>query len=101
MATPNRQNDEIDRLRTENKRLRDELKRLELLGRKNKPEPRAGQSLGRQSGVFIFSLLAVLLLFTGNILFWTGNTIVKTDRYVDAVEPLIRQEEVQKGISSY
>ncbi len=45
--------------------------------------------------------LAAALLFVGNLAFWTGNTVVNTDRYVAAVGPLIEKPEIQSAIANY
>ncbi len=100
MANRSQHAEELNHLRTENERLRSEHERLVLQisgGNKHGHQ----RNLGRKTGVVIFLILATLLLFAGNILFWTGNTIVKTDRYAKAVEPLIREEAIQTAISSY
>lgn len=55
----------------------------------------------RSAGAVFFVCLAVLLLFAGNLFFWTGNTIVNTDRYMQAVGPLISKPAVQTAIAQY
>jgi hypothetical protein len=45
--------------------------------------------------------LATVFLVLGNIFFWTGNTIVNTNRYVAAVGPLIEQPAIQDAMAQY
>jgi hypothetical protein len=92
--------EELAVLRAENRKLKAENSRLENLTAKNRAHKPAGNVL-RKIGVVFFLSLAVALLIVGNILFWTGNTVVKTDRYTAATAPIIRNSEVQKAVSSY
>jgi hypothetical protein len=97
---PNSQ--QISNLKAENRRLKEENERLrELAGTESVQKAKSGTGIIRKTGVIIFMALAVLLLIAGNLFFWAGNTIVKTDRYTDAVEPLISNAEIQSAISSY
>jgi chromosome condensin MukBEF MukE localization factor len=93
---------ELSALRMENRKLKAENKRLEdLTVNKAAKKPRMTKNLLRKTSVVFFLGLAVALLLVGNILFWTGNTIVKTDRYEEATAPIIRNSAVQTAISSY
>lgn len=55
----------------------------------------------RRAGVIVLVTFAVVLVMLGNVLFWAGNTVVKTDRYVATVSPVIQQPEVQKAMALY
>ncbi len=90
----------------ENQRLKSEIKHLaeenQRLREKIVPASATKNShFGRKVFATLFVIIAVTLLVVGNILFWAGNTVVKTDRYTDSVEPLIRQPAIQSAISSY
>lgn len=37
----------------------------------------------------------------GNIFFWAGNTVAKTDRYVETVTPLIEDATIQTAVATY
>ncbi len=50
-------------------------------------------------GAVLLLCFAVALLVAGNLLFWTGNTIVKNDRFVAATAPIIRNTNVQHAIA--
>ena len=43
----------------------------------------------------------MVLLITGNLLFWTGNTLVKTDRFTASVAPIIKNSAVQTAVADY
>lgn len=103
MANKSRPADDVASLKAENRRLKEENARLNRLVANSDTAgtPRQRKSFSRSTGVFLLSLLAVLVLFAGNIFFWTGNAIVKNNRFVDATAPLIREEKVQTAISSY
>ncbi len=65
------------------------------------PQPQR-HPFGWRKPVMWFSLaLATALLVTGNLVFWAGNTLVDTNRYVAAVGPLIQKPEIQSAIASY
>jgi hypothetical protein len=49
----------------------------------------------------VLVIIAVLALTVGNLFFWSGNTIVKPDRFTDATAPIIKDSEVQKALSLY
>ncbi len=55
----------------------------------------------RNITVVLLISFAVALLTAGNLFFWTGNTVVKQDRYVAATAPIIKDSEVQKAMSLY
>lgn len=103
MANRVRSTTDVDKILAENERLKSENTRLtkQLQTRSAPRSGRGERHAGRTAGVILLSVLAALLLLFGNVFFWTGNTIVKTDRYVDAVDPLIREPSVQKAVSTY
>jgi hypothetical protein len=77
--------------------LRAELKALSKQNKRTLPRQFPWRSLG----VWVCTTLAVALLVLGNILFWAGNTIVNTDRYVKTVGPVIEQPAVQSAVADY
>lgn len=50
-------------------------------------------------GALLLLCFAVALLVAGDLLFWTGNTIVKNDRFVAATAPIIQNSAVQQAIA--
>ena len=103
MAQKRQRGTGLEDLRAENHRLKVENDRLRQL-----PAPAeqpTGKSSGisgwRRAGVAIFAVLAVLLLLAGNLLFWTGSTVVQNDRFNAATAPIIRQTSVQHAIAGY
>ncbi len=90
-----RQQSQLSQLKAENARLRAENEKL---------KQQAGPSRGskwRSFGAAFFIGLAVLLLIVGNLLFWTGNSLVKSDRFSEAVSPIIKNSTVQKAVAGY
>lgn len=55
----------------------------------------------RNIAVVLLVAFSVALLTVGNIFFWTGNTIVKQDRFVAATSPIIKDPEVQNAMALY
>lgn len=41
------------------------------------------------------------MIFLGNIFFWAGNTVTKTDRYIETVGPLVDDPAIQKAVAVY
>lgn len=91
----------LSQLKAENAKLMAENKQLK--SQVAKAKTKSAVATKHRPFRFIFSIfffsLAVALLITGNLLFWTGNTIVKTDRFVEATAPLIQNEQVQTAIA--
>lgn len=93
---------QLQQLRAENKRLRrenDELKKNAALPQPSQKRPR-DKHYFRQAGSILAICFAAALLFVGNLLLWTGNTIVKTDRYVEATAPLIQNQAIQDALAN-
>ena len=89
-------------LKAENARLKAENKQLaQLAASKKSTKTSMNRTFWRRLGVGILVFFAVVLLTLGNIVFWTGNTLVKQDRFVDATAPIIQNENVQKTLSLY
>jgi len=92
----------LTRLQAENERLRAENERLkQQASAPNVPARASPARVFRKLGAIICTTLAVLLLVAGNLLFWTGNTIVKNDRFTEAVSPVIKQPAVQQALAKY
>jgi multisubunit Na+/H+ antiporter MnhC subunit len=81
-----------EKLEAENQRLKVELTR----GHK---KPAGGFWRGLAIGVCL--LLAMVSLIAGNVLFWAGNTLVNTDRYVKTAQPILQDTAVQTAIANY
>jgi len=79
-------------LRAENKKLSRTLASASNSVRKNR---------WRSLAVAVLVIISAVLLFLGNIFFWAGNTIAKTDRYVETVTPLIQDSAIQTAIATY
>lgn len=45
--------------------------------------------------------IAGALLVAGNLLFWAGNTLVDTNKFVATTTPLIKEPEIQQGVALY
>lgn len=82
-------------MRAENKQL------VESLASSSDTAKSTGKSRWRSLAVVILIILSAVLLFAGNIFFWAGNTIAKTDRYIETVTPLIDNAAIQKAVASY
>jgi len=89
--------DALTQLQAENERLKLENERLQ---RSLIPAPKARHAY-RAFFAGLFLIFAVALLIAGNLLFWTGNTIVKTDRFDAATAPIIRDKDVQVALAGY
>jgi hypothetical protein len=105
MAKKNAEARELEKLQSENTRLKAENARLErLITMKQKSE--TGHKLQpmqvlRRLGVFALITIAVAMLVAGNLLFWVGNTIVKPDRFTAATAPIIKDTKVQHAMAGY
>lgn len=55
----------------------------------------------RSLAVAILVIASAVLLLLGNIFFWAGNTITKTDRYIETVSPLVDDATIQTAIATY
>ncbi len=91
----------LKKLQAENAQLKAENKQLKQKAGKNGAKSRFGAKFWRQLGAIFLLSLAIALLVAGNLLFWTGNTIVKSDRYAQSITPIIKNTEVQKAVATY
>lgn len=55
----------------------------------------------RSIAVILLVIVSAVLLFLGNIFFWAGNTIAKTDKYVQTVTPLVEDPAIQTAVATY
>jgi hypothetical protein len=93
---------DLKALQVDNARLLAENARLKRIitksGTKLAKSPR---HLLRKLGVVVLLALSVALLTVGNLFFWTGNTIVKQDRFVAATQPIVKDPVVQNAMALY
>src|SRR4051812_44126789 len=87
----------LRKLEAENDRLLKENAALKKLSGTSTARPR--RPLKSLIALLCICFAAALLL-VGTLLFWTGNTIVKTDRFVAATAPIIRDPAVQKALGN-
>jgi uncharacterized protein YdeI (YjbR/CyaY-like superfamily) len=98
MAKAKSNADDIALLR---KDIADLNKKVEKLQLEMKSKKEAPKSSWRKPVVMISAAVATLVLVFGNIFFWTGRTLVDTNRYVATVGPLIQKPPIQSAIASY
>jgi hypothetical protein len=55
----------------------------------------------RSLAVIVLVIISALLIFVGNVFFWAGNTVAKTDRYVATVAPLVDDPDIQTAVATY
>lgn len=55
----------------------------------------------RSLTVVVLVIISAVLLLLSNIFFWAGNTVTKTDRYVETVTPLIQDAAIQTAVATY
>ncbi len=89
-------------IQSENTKLKAENERLKkVLNKSAAPKRRHMSALLRKVGMVFCIAMAVALLVVGNLFFWAGNTLTKTDRYTATVSPLIKNTDVQNAIALY
>ncbi len=102
MATSSERRD-YRKLQAENKRLiakNEELRRKLTIQVAPKPVRQGTKQTFRKIGIILCVGLATAMLVVGNLLFWTGSTIVNTDRYVAATAPLIKNPQIQDALAA-
>lgn len=93
----------MEKLRADNKRLRSENAKLKSQVKTTRATSAGSSRISRffrGSGAVLFIALSVAILMLGNILFWAGNTLVKTDNFVASTAPIIRDPAVQTAIAT-
>lgn len=89
---------EIEELSRDNEKLKEENIHLkDELGHQPARRPAVWRSLA----ISICVLLATVSLIAGNVLFWAGNTLVNSDRYIQTVQPLLKDSAIQAAIADY
>lgn len=94
-------NNQTKQLQTEIKRLTLENEKLKAQNADEKHQHFSGWSILRRTTAILLTAFGVALVVAGNLLFWMGNTLVKTDRYVATTAPIIKDTEVQKALALY
>lgn len=92
---------QMARIKAQNKQLKQDNKALKEQLAKQQSGSGASFPWLRNFGIAFFAFIAVLILSIGNLLFWSGNTVVKTDRYVETVAPLIEDPVIQDAVANY
>lgn len=92
---------ELDRLRRENERLKDEVTELSAAaGGSGAPlatTPRQ-RHVGRWTASWVLIVVGSLLVPISVLSVWLDRTITDTDRYVETVSPLIRDADIQAAV---
>lgn len=101
MATKSPTQPTLAQLKAENAKLKAENVRLAEQVSTKRGHRASPKQFMRQLAVGILLFLTVVLISLGNIVFWTGNTLVKQDRFVAATSPIIKDTEVQKSLALY
>ncbi len=101
MAKPSPAATSAEALRKENARLEAEVARLSKLVAVQPQIHKHTSHRWRPYAVAVSLILAVVLLVVGNLFFWTGNTLVKQDRFTAATAPIIQNAQVQQAMSLY
>lgn len=88
-------------LKAENAKLKAENKRLAQKTTSKQTSSRSPWTFLRRLSIGLLIFFAICLVTTANIAFWTGNTLVKQDRFVAATAPIIQDQQVQQAIALY
>lgn len=89
-------------LRAENARLAAENTELKNRMSKNTVVSTAKRHHFWKSFTVIASLsIAGAVLVAGNLLFWAGNTLVDTNKFISTTSPLIKEPAIQQGVALY
>jgi hypothetical protein len=88
-------------LREANQKLLAENKQLEGRLEKEFGKTTIPSSALRKLAIILCVAAATAILVVGNIFFWAGNTLINTDRYVETVQPLLKDAAVQRAVADY
>lgn len=94
-ATGDAPDSELARLRAENERLQRELEATGPAGAAAGPRHR-----GRWFASWVLIVVGSLLVPVSVTSLWLNRTITDTDRYVETVAPLIRDQDIQRAIEA-
>src|SRR5690606_23788565 len=94
-ATGDAPDSELARLRAENERLQQELEATGSAGAVAGPRHR-----GRWFASWVLIVVGSLLVPVSVTSLWLNRTITDTDRYVETVAPLIRDQDIQRAIEA-
>jgi hypothetical protein len=93
---------EIEKMKADNAKLKSENARLKKhIAKSDAGKKKARYGIIRKTSIVILVIIAVITLAVGNLALWFGNTIVKTDRFVAATAPIIKDPQVQKTMALY
>lgn len=81
-----------EELAAENQRLKAEL---------THGSKKSAAGFWRSMTIALCAAVVVATLIIGNVVFWAGNTIVNSDKYVQTVQPVLQDAAVQSAIADY
>ncbi len=94
---------QLTKLQAEVRRLKAENSELKKTASAHNDSVTPRKSFGARAAKRISAILllsfAVALLVVGNLLFWTGSTIVDNKRFTQSVAPIIENTEVQHALA--
>ncbi len=94
-------NSTLTELKKENAALKAENKKLSRTLADSGIAQAVTKNRWRSLAVIILVVISAVLIFLGNIFFWAGNTVTKTDRYVKTVAPLVEDPAIQTAVATY
>ena len=103
MAKPNatKTKAQIEALWEANQKLLVENQQLESQLQKELGKASIPSSTWRKLAIIVCVAAAAAILVVGNIFFWAGNTLINTDRYVETVQPLLKDTAIQRAVADY
>jgi len=91
----------VSEIKKINKQLVSENEKLKKQLTVNNIHTSKSNKIWKKITIFVCVVLAGAILVAGNVLFWAGNTLVDTNKFVATVNPLIEDPAIQKGIAKY
>ena len=91
----------VSKLAAENERLKAQNAALKAATPAKRVRAKKDRRVWYKVGIVAALGLAGALLVAGNILFWTGRSLVDNQRFMATAGPLIQQPAVQQAVASY